>query len=86
MPRVWVGRAERYFTVNRVEEVKKLDSAAVCFEGRAVQCIDNEERTETFHDWRNLKLRLLYRFQELLEGDDSNKQMINLTQIGTVEV
>ncbi|KAF3623546.1 putative upstream activation factor subunit spp27-like isoform X2 [Capsicum annuum] len=41
-PYGWLNRAERYFHFNGIDDKEKLEAAAVCFEGRALNCFDGD--------------------------------------------
>ena len=45
---LWIFRAERYFSINRLTEMEKLEAAGVCFEGVAQAWLRSKERSHAF--------------------------------------
>lgn len=53
-PHGWVFRAERYFTINDVDEGDMVLAASVCMEGKALGWFQWLDAQEPFADWRDL--------------------------------
>ncbi|XP_052170614.1 uncharacterized protein LOC127786905 [Diospyros lotus] len=51
----WVFRAERYFIVNQLSNVEKLETTALCVEGAALSWFQWEQRRRRVRSWAELK-------------------------------
>ncbi|XP_031285228.1 uncharacterized protein LOC116143923 [Pistacia vera] len=69
----WTFKADRYFMVNQYEEEEKVQAAAVCMEGRALN----------WYQW--VKLTLVERFRPSYKGS-TYEALVALRQTGTVTV
>ena len=62
-PDGWIFRAERYFSVNGLMEMEKVDTTVVCLEGPALSWFQWEEKRQRMRTWEDFKLMLLSRFR-----------------------
>ncbi|CAM8923795.1 unnamed protein product [Rhodiola kirilowii] len=60
--RGWLHRAERYFLVNDLTNLEKLDAAILCMEGKALHWTQWKEERQPFYGWDEFKIGLLKRF------------------------
>lgn len=64
----WVFRAERFFTINRLSELQKLEAASISMDGKALAWFQWENGRQPTCSWSKLKLNLLDRFRLSQEG------------------
>jgi len=62
-PDGWIFRAERYFLVNGLMEMEKVDTAIVYLEGPALSWFQWEEKRQRMRTWEDFKLMLRSRFR-----------------------
>lgn len=82
-PKGWVFRADRYFTVNEVEEEERVVVALVCMEGRALGWFQWADTQDPFRSWRDVRAAVLRRFGQMGEGHRA-EQLMALRQKSTV--
>ncbi|XP_031279870.1 uncharacterized protein LOC116138295 [Pistacia vera] len=82
-PYGWFFRADRYFTINRYQETKVVEAAAVCMEGRALSWYQWVESRAPFQSWDAFKTTLIDRFQPSFTGS-AYEALVALKQDGTV--
>lgn len=83
-PDDWIFRAERYFSINQLSDDEKIESAALCFEARALAWFQWESRRRGIRSWEGLKQGILNRFRPTQEGS-LEERFLALRQEGTVK-
>lgn len=58
----WLFRVERYFRINAVAEMERLEAAIVCLEGKALNWYQWVETRAPIREWSEFKQELLRRF------------------------
>lgn len=61
-PEGWVFRVERYFLMNNLQDLEKLDAAAISLDGEALAWFQWENGRRPMHTWKEFKHRLLNKF------------------------
>ena len=82
-PDGWIFRAERYFSMNGLTDVEKVDIAAVCLEGPALSWFQWEEKWRRVRTWEDFKLLLQSRFRPTQKGS-VEKRFLALWQRGSI--
>lgn len=82
-PDGWTFRVERFFAINRLSEVEKLEAAAVCLDGDALAWFQWEEGHRPFCRWSEFKTMILEGFLQSREGSVCER-LLALRQDGTV--
>ena len=82
-PDGWIFRAERYFSVCRLSEQEKLETAVISLEGEALAWFQWVEGRKPVSSWTELKLGILQRFRISQEGS-ACERLLALRQEGTV--
>lgn len=83
-PDSWTYRAERFFTLNRLNNAEKLEAAVVCLEGDALNWFRWEDKRRKITNWEELKSLLLRRFRNNQEGSMYDR-FLGLKQETTVK-
>lgn len=81
---VWVLKAKKYFTLNRLTEAEKIEVAGICFEREAQSWLPFEERAEAFTSWKQLKEQLIQRFLGPTDRALSQRLLLVAKQHGSV--
>lgn len=82
-PDSWIFRAERYFRMNKLDDVERAVAAGVCMEGAALSWFQWEDGRRPMHNWTELKRRLLERFRDTQYGT-LHQRFLAIKQTGTV--
>ncbi|GMN60734.1 hypothetical protein TIFTF001_029824 [Ficus carica] len=69
----WVFRAKRFFTINRLSKLQKLEAATISMDGKALAWFQWENGRWPTCSWSILKLNLLDRFRLSEEGSSCEK-------------
>ena len=67
-PDGWVFRAERFFNMNRMGEMEKLDAAMINLEGDALAWFQWADGRRAIRSWSELKAMIQERFRPMQEG------------------
>lgn len=78
-----IFRAERYYNINHLSQMEKLEAVGVCFEGEAQAWLRFEEREKPFESWENLKIQISTVFAGLKDGSLLNRPFV-VKQRGTI--
>ena len=84
-PLGWVFRMERYFKVNKIEEVERLDATILGLENRALNWFQWREARAPIHSWEELKQELLARFHPSQHGNSYVMLMALRQTLGVAE-
>lgn len=64
-PDSWLFRADVYFQIHKLTDLKKLIVEVVSFDGVASDSYRSQEERDPFKDWAELKQRLLVHFRSV---------------------
>ncbi|KAJ9561372.1 hypothetical protein OSB04_006532 [Centaurea solstitialis] len=83
-PDGWILRAERYFTLNKLNQEERIDISFIAFEGDALKFFQWENKRRSITKWEDLKSLLLRQFRSLASGS-LYEQFLAIKQVSSID-
>lgn len=83
-PDGWILRAERYFSLNRLNQEEQIDVSFIAFEGDALKWLQWENKRHPMTRWEDLKRMMMRQFRSLAAGSLC-EQFLAIKHGGTID-